>query len=218
VTPEIKRSLDFLIDAIPQLRRRVFSTALDTRPPVLIWTDASFNQETMIGMGGLTALVREVDGSETWYTSEHISGAEITAKFEPGKKTYIGPYEMWYAAGALQTLGSVCKRRQIIHFIDNTSALAGLVKGYASNHDMGYITNAYHALALGIECDTYFEYVRSAANIADLPSRQRMHELTCLISRTSARMRRPRVSGNHLTRATQSALPSHRLRPWYSIA
>jgi hypothetical protein len=42
---------------------------------------------------------------------------------------------------------------------------------------MGNITNAFHAMALGLECDVYFEYVRSAANVADMPSRQAMREL-----------------------------------------
>ena len=44
--------------------------------------------------------------------------------------------------------------------------MAGLIKGYARALDAGLIVNAYHALAAGMGLDTYFEYVRSKANIA----------------------------------------------------
>ena len=72
------------------------------------------------------------------------------------------------------TLPKVMAKRKALHFIDNTSALAGLVKGYAKAADMGRVSNATWAILLGLETDPYFEYVRSKANIADLPSREQM--------------------------------------------
>ena len=75
------------------------------------------------------------------------------------------------------TLGEKLKGRQVIHFIDNTSACAALVKGYASCIDSGLLVNAFHAFNVGLRADVFFEYVRSAANIADLPSRLAMDEL-----------------------------------------
>jgi hypothetical protein len=175
VTPPIKRALDFFIEIVPLMRVRTFSVGSEALPPVLIWTDASF--EGGKGKGGLVALVRDGKGGRQVYTAEHEAGKEWTDKFDPNKKQYIGQFEMLYASGSLETLGSILKGRQIIHFIDNTSALAGLIKGYASMHDMGFMVNAYHAMALGLECETYFEYVRSEANVADMPSRQAMREL-----------------------------------------
>ena len=63
----------------------------------------------------------------------------------------------------------------MIHlFIDNTSACAGLVKGYASS---GLLVNAFHAFNVSLRADVFFEYVRSKANIGDLPSRLAMDEL-----------------------------------------
>jgi hypothetical protein len=58
--------------------------------------------------------------------------------------------------------------------VDNTSAVAALVKGYARPVDSGQIVNAIHAFNAGLRVDAYYEYVRSAANIADFPSRLRM--------------------------------------------
>jgi hypothetical protein len=40
--------------------------------------------------------------------------------------------------------------------------------------DSGQIVNAIHAFNAGLRVNVYFEYVRSAANIADFPSRLRM--------------------------------------------
>ena len=61
----------------------------------------------------------------------------------------------------------------MIHFIDNTSACAALVKGYTRPLDSGLIVNAFHALNVGLRADVFIEYVRSATNVADLPSRDR---------------------------------------------
>ena len=59
----------------------------------------------------------------------------------------------------------------MIHWIDNTSALAGLIRGYAGSIDSARIVHAFHALNVGLRTDVWFEYVASKANIADLPSR-----------------------------------------------
>ena len=71
----------------------------------------------------------------------------------------------------------VFEGRHVIHFIDNTSACAALVKGYARAVDSGLIVHAFHAYNVGLRADVFFEYVRSAANIADLPSRGALVEL-----------------------------------------
>ena len=57
ITPQIKRALTFFIEAIPLLRPRSFNVRVETLPPVLMWTDASF--ESGVGKGGLVALVRD---------------------------------------------------------------------------------------------------------------------------------------------------------------
>jgi hypothetical protein len=59
----------------------------------------------------------------------------------------------------------------VLHFIDNTSALASLVKGYSWASDSSQIVHSFWALVLAITVDMWFEHVRSAANIADWPSR-----------------------------------------------
>ena len=75
------------------------------------------------------------------------------------------------------TLPSVFAGRCVVHFIDNISSMWSLVKGYSRAIDTGLIVNAFHAYNAGLRADVFFEYVRSDANIADLPSRMALEEL-----------------------------------------
>ena len=59
----------------------------------------------------------------------------------------------------------------MVHFADSTVGLSALVHGHSASVDMADISNAYHLLAAGLRTAAYFDYVPSAANIADLPSR-----------------------------------------------
>ena len=49
--------------------------------------------------------------------------------------------------------------------------MAALIKGYARAADLAKIVHAFAATNIGLQCEPYFEYVRSKANIADFPSR-----------------------------------------------
>jgi len=59
----------------------------------------------------------------------------------------------------------------VLHWIDNTGALAVMAKAYSSEIDNGKMLHEFEMANSKIECVPYFEYVRSKANIADLPSR-----------------------------------------------
>ena len=61
--------------------------------------------------------------------------------------------------------------RHVVHWIDNTSAIAALIKGYSNAPDSARILHAFAAFSLGLEASSWFEYVPSRANIADQPSR-----------------------------------------------
>ena len=50
----------------------------------------------------------------------------------------------------------------------NACAPARQVNGYARRRDAARYVNAFHLLAASLECDVWFDYVPSDANIADL--------------------------------------------------
>ena len=86
--------------------------------------------------------------------------------------TLIMQCEMLAALAALYSLPlSMTRKRKIVFFIDNTGALSALLHGYASKADAARIANVFHLLVTSLECDIYFEWVPSEANISDLPSR-----------------------------------------------
>ena len=61
---------------------------------------------------------------------------------------------------------------QNVLFIDNTVALSALkLHGYVGKEDLAEVVSAFHAYVTGLRAWVYLDYVPSAANIADLPSR-----------------------------------------------
>lgn len=65
----------------------------------------------------------------------------------------------------------VLTNKRVIHFIDNTSALSALVNGYATKVAMARMVNAFWVAQLALNNNVWLEWVPSAANPADLPSR-----------------------------------------------
>ena len=73
----------------------------------------------------------------------------------------------------------------MIHFIDNSSALYGMVKGYSSQPDNLSIIRAFHAANLAMRANVWFSYVASKANVADLPSRGALADMAIRLRRFS---------------------------------
>ena len=61
--------------------------------------------------------------------------------------------------------------RHVLHWVDNTAAVTGLYKGSSSRADSAYLLCILSILRLRFAFRPFWEYVRSKANIADLPSR-----------------------------------------------
>lgn len=87
------------------------------------------------------------------------------------RRTYIGQYELIAAVCVYYSLRDQLAGRAVCHWIDNTSAMAALAKGYSRAIDSARIVHAFHSWNVGAGVSVWFEYVRSKANIADMPSR-----------------------------------------------
>ena len=86
-------------------------------------------------------------------------------------RTYIAQGEVVGALAALLSVPDLFRGRSVIQFNDNTVALSALVNGYASKPDMARVVNAFHVAQFALGTRIWLEWVPSAANIADLPSR-----------------------------------------------
>ena len=69
----------------------------------------------------------------------------------------------------------------MLHWIDNSSAVAALMKGYSAQPDSARIVHAVHATLAGLATRAWFEYVRTDANVADEPSCADLSGVRCAL-------------------------------------
>jgi hypothetical protein len=168
----LRASLEFFASTLGQLQPRRFDFAKESLPPVLVWSDAAFEPgaDTPASIGFVVLIPGVAGQPDKWlHSSVEIPAAVLASLTE--RKQYIGQLELLAAVAVYYSLPDVFAGRQVIHFIDNTSALAGLLKGYSSISDSARIVHAFWARVVGLQVDVWFEYVPSEANVADRPSR-----------------------------------------------
>ena len=71
--------------------------------------------------------------------------------------------------------------QDVLHFVDNTSALYGMVKGYSRVPDSSAIIRAFQVANIALGANVWFNYVATKANVADLPSRGAMGEMAAAL-------------------------------------
>ena len=111
-----------------------------------------------------------------WRHASAVVDRETLEAFTP-RKQYITQLETLAAVLAYTSRPSQFRGRDVIHFIDNSGALAIIAHGYSKDLDCGRLSHFYHSIAAAIQTTVWFEYVPSAANISDLPSRGEFEKL-----------------------------------------
>ena len=87
------------------------------------------------------------------------------------RRQQIGQLEILAGLVPYLSVPHLLAGRDVVHWIDNTSAKAALVHGYSGAPDSARLVHAFHSYNLGLRARPWFEYVRSKANPADEPSR-----------------------------------------------
>ena len=161
------------------------------RKPLYVWSDAYYvPEETVQGVArrgaglGIVAYDPESGKRIVSYLQTPEYFFEL---FEP-KSQYVGQLEALAVLAADMTMakewpGCMADRR-VVHFVDNTSALAGLQKGYSSRPDTALLIMAFWLHAALLAAVPSFEYVRSKLNIADLASRGDVATLLSVLPRS----------------------------------
>ena len=93
------------------------------------------------------------------------------------RRQYIGQVELLGAFAPYLSVPHLLEGRRVIHWIDNSAALAGLTKGYSGVTDSVRLVHAFHAFTVGLGVRIWFEYVPTKANISDAPSRRDLREV-----------------------------------------
>ena len=88
------------------------------------------------------------------------------------RDTYIGQLEAAVAPAPFFSLPQEWFRdRPVMHYIDNQGALYSLINGRSRDVDINRLVFVTRMRLLRLNCDAWFDYVPSASNFADLPTR-----------------------------------------------
>ena len=155
---------------------RVFAFRKRRKRRIIIWSDAMYD-------GGALGIVACIESTEDGVTSRewlytHASCDERFMQRFVHRKTYIGQLELLAAVAAYYSLPDIVRGESVMHYVDNSSAVAALVKGYSQQPDSVHILHAMWALVASLACAPWFKFVRSKANVADLPSRGQLEFIT----------------------------------------
>ena len=83
----------------------------------------------------------------------------------------MGQLEIFAGPVALDTWASLLQDAQVLHFVDNDSATACLVKGYSPKVDSCKLVGDYWLRAAALKMSGYIDRVERKRNVADGPSR-----------------------------------------------
>jgi hypothetical protein len=171
--------LQHLLDgALPAIEYRV-----DNRPrgpPVIILSDAMWDPGSGPHGFGRMALIVWIPPSdssegELVYASQEASTELLqwSNDLKP-KKTFIVFLEVMALAAPYFSpdLADKLKGRDVIHFADNTSANAGVVKGTSPSPDCDRVIGNLHFRWAELQTNVWVSYVASDANLSDEPSRR----------------------------------------------
>ena len=187
----VLNALRFLRAVLPYLPPRSISlisiARAATRPPVVVWSDAMWDRDRR--QGGLGWVVwlppghpdsRGTEGHFLFGTRCRVGLEELP--FLVPKDSLIGQLELLAAASPYISLPpSTFADQDVLHFVDNTSALYGMVKGYSRVPDSSAIIRAFQVANIALGANVWFNYVATKANVADLPSRGAMGEMAAAL-------------------------------------
>jgi hypothetical protein len=161
--------------------------------PVVVFSDASYSpasvDEQSYGVGGVAFVMYIPDSKRLLFAAATVPQSVLAklakVREEAGmcaQETFITDLES--IAIAAVYMNSACAKwtfdRQVLHFADNQAANAGFIKGYSSAPNLARVVSATHLRWARNNINVWVEYVRSAQNIADLPSRWSNDELIAL--------------------------------------
>ena len=140
-------SLLFFEALLPSLPPLHVPLVQSRRPPLLVYTDASFSSKRARAGGGgrecrdphahlrgyLGAVVYDPVSGIVHVAEAMPNWAVLLASWRDDFKTYIAELEMLAVVSVYTTFPSLFAGRSVNHFVDNTVALSALVHGYAAS-------------------------------------------------------------------------------------
>jgi hypothetical protein len=174
--PEIDDALKLLrrllLHSIPD---KVLFSASRREKTVTIFSDARWEPRAPLVYGfGAVAFVVFLPTDKVVYAWAEVPHDVfvLLAKLRE-RKTYICPLEeiALVAAYFNPALAAVFQDRDVNHFADNTAANGAAWRGYSPSVDLAMLSNTFHLQLLELHTRVWIEWVPSAANLSDDPTR-----------------------------------------------
>lgn len=163
--PVLSASLQFAQLVCQRFKPKVLQFLKVHSPITLYYTDAMWEPPAPAGLGIYVA----APGMQH-ICAYSIVPADLIQQLQ-SRVQQIGPAEALACLLGPYCLPQFFQDQDVIHFVDNTSALAGCIAGGCSVPDMNCIFQLLALKLAELSCRYWAEYVESAANLADEPSR-----------------------------------------------
>ena len=164
-TPELVVGLDLIEGFMVTAGPRVVGP-LDTRPPILIFTDGACEDITTVG-----GVLFEPGRRSEFFSSLVPESVVASWKSRLDQEQVIGQAELYPVILAKKTWKERLHGRSVIFFLDNEAARLGLVKAYSPVLASLKLISESVQLDVAIACRPWYARVPTVANISDGPSR-----------------------------------------------
>ena len=169
----LELSLEFFASTLPALQPRVINLGGIERCRNILYTDASWeireSDDTVewisAGLGAI--LFSDAVGAQAW-------ASQLPQRWIPlmnPRKTQIVMCEALAVLDTVTLIQEQLRGSELLLFIDNIAVVCALVKGTSSHSDIQQVVTQIHVVLAKVGCAWYVEWVPSALNCADGPSR-----------------------------------------------
>ena len=168
IDDDLRDCLELLLEVVrllPAYRIPIFPSS---RKPVVILTDASFeSSHTWLGF-----VCYCEDWGFRWAGLETPQWLLDVWERTKHREQPIGQLEGIMGTSPYFSLpAEMLQGRNVMHYVDNQGALYGLIGGRSKDPDLNRICMIAQMRTSLLACNVWYDYVPSAANIADLPTR-----------------------------------------------
>ena len=173
LSKSLKFGLELLRDIIHAAPDFVLRVLPSSERSTLIWSDAMYNEHKHFGQMGWVLRVPPCSryGVRYFHSSYSLDRSLLERLFGV-RQNYIQQLETLAALTAYTSIDPrLIAGKLILHFVDNQGALSNLISCSSRDYDCSWMVHEFAIIASKLSLGVWFEYVRSAANIADLPSR-----------------------------------------------
>ena len=168
-------ALSFFLTFLPTLRGRVRRLGPARRRLILVWSDAMYTRSAAGAAADLSAatgigfIAYDTVSGRRWCAGGPCA-SDILAAWRR-RVQYIGQLEILGELVPYLSTPGLFAGCDVIHFVDNTSAIYSVIKGASTSADSARLVHLISCVLCALDTKVYFEYVPSKENIADAPSR-----------------------------------------------